>query len=154
MLHDARLDRGFELVGRAGLGEEAEDLRFVHRRCSSVAAWLSGEKNAGSVGVVAHHLVQQRRAVHGGHAHIRDDNRRAPYLLQHFQRFGAAECGMNLVILAKMQDEALDDAGLIVHAHDAREILIAHAGTSSDSALSATRRTASFQSNGALTDAR
>src|SRR5580704_5708180 len=53
-----------------------------------------------------------------------------------------------------MQHQPLDDPRLVIHTQDSGTFLRVHAATSSDPVVSATRRTASSQLNGAFTASR
>ena len=120
-LHDPSIDGDLQLVGRAGLGQKAENLRFIDGGDRGIATRLAGEQNASGFRVELQHLLQKLRAVHAGHAHVRDHYRRAVDLLELLQRLIAAERGVYVVFAAQVQDQAFEHARLVVDTQYARQ---------------------------------
>ena len=122
----ACFDRTAQLVRRARLGQEAEDLSFVDRRDRGITPGLAGEQNARRVRIQLFDVLQQGRAIHARHAHVRDDHGGRALVLEHLQRTVPAGGGEDLVIAAQVQRQALHDSGLIVHTQNGGWFFAAH----------------------------
>ena len=72
VLDDTGVDGRLELLGWAGLGEETEDLSLIHRADGFIAVRLTGEQDACRIWTAHHDLVEERGAIHLGHAHVGD----------------------------------------------------------------------------------
>ena len=56
-----RFDGTAQLIRRAGFGQEAEDLTFIHRRDCGVAPRLSRQQNARGLRIQLPDVLEQRR---------------------------------------------------------------------------------------------
>jgi len=154
VLYDTRLDRGAQLIRGTRFGQVAEDLRRVDCGNGGVPSRLAGQQDAGGIRIHRQHMMKESRAIHAGHAHVRDHHGGTSHLLEGFQRLIAAQRGVDIVVFAQVQYEAFDHPGLIVDTQHAGQIGSIHGDPSKDCNVSVTRRSASVQSNGASTEAR
>src|SRR5256885_4155054 len=99
-------------------------------------------------------MMKESRAIHTGHAHVRDHHRGPSHLFEGFQRFIAAQRRMHFVIFAQVQYEAFHYPGFVIDTQHAWQVGSLHGDPSKDCSVSVTRRSASVQSNGAWTEAR
>ena len=115
----ARVNGAAQLIRRAGFGQEAEDLTFVHRRDCGVAPRLSRQQNACGLRIQLPDVLEQRRSIHARHSHVRDDDCGGAFFLEDLQGAVPTVGGEHLVVAAQMHRQTVHDSGLIVDTENA-----------------------------------
>ena len=122
----AAADRGEEVGRRAWLGQKSKDLTLVDRRDRRVEIGLAGQKEPDGVGGELAAAGQEHRPIHAGHPHVGEDRRERAASSNQMQPGNTARCRLYLVLAAKMQGQAFENPGLVVHAEYPGTGVVAH----------------------------
>jgi hypothetical protein len=107
-----------QLVGVAGLGQEAEDVAMIDGLHGRLQIMVAGQHHPDAVRGDAQGLAQELDAIHLGHPHVGDDHGEGAVIAQQRETLGARLCRGDLETLARATLVGVERVLLIVDEED------------------------------------